>query len=180
MHVRYSMSRGMPLVDDRSDDLLATVSGIFLHPDLGKVEGLFVRTQAGDGFLSVNDIAHWGRSIVVRDIDAIGPLDERVRLSALWNEGRTILGQRIVTEAGMIVGTCADVQFETETFRIEWLFPRRWFRWKRPIPAGAIIEVRPDAVCVREPEIPAGPAAAADQAAMAALEAIGGTTTAQG
>lgn len=175
MHVRYSMSRGMPLVDDSSDEMLGALSGVFVHPDLGKIEGVFVRAAHGEEFLAVEDIAHWGKSIVVRDHSAIAPLEDRVRLTALWNEGRPVLGQRIVTEAGKILGTCADLQFETDTFRLEWLFPRRWFRWKRPIPASAIIEVRPDAVCVRDGAATV-PVAATDQAAIAALEAIGGAS----
>ncbi len=177
MHVRFSMCLGMTVADGRSDDLLGTVTGIFIHPDLGKLEGFFVRTAAGDEFLAVSDIAHWGRSIVIRDVDAIARLEERVRLSSLWHEGRTVLGQRLVTEAGAVLGTCADVQFETDTFRLEWLFPRKWLRWKRPIPVSAIIEVRADAVCVRDAETPAK--AAPNAAAVAALEALG-TTPAQG
>jgi sporulation protein YlmC with PRC-barrel domain len=163
------MSVGMPVVDDGSDEAIATVSGVFLHPDLGTLEGLFVQGQNGEEFLSVQDIIHWGRAVVVRDGDVLGPLEERVRLSALWAEGRTVLGQRIATESGDIVGRCADVQFETDTFRLEWLFPRRWFRWKRPIPAGAIIEVRPEAVCVRDAEVPVAAAATA-AANLTALE----------
>lgn len=154
MHVRLSMCRGLRVVDDHADDLIGVVTGVFAHPDLGKVEGLFVRTENGEEFLGVQDIAHWGRMIVVRDPDVLSHLEERVRLQGLWEEGRTIIGQRIVTESGVAIGTCADVQFETDTFRLEWLFPRKWFRWKRPIPAGAIVEVRPDAVCVRDGEVP--------------------------
>jgi|GEM_PF-6484452 len=171
MHVRFSMCLGMPLVDDHNDDLLATVSGVFLHPDLGKVEGLFVHTERGEEFLATSDIAHWGRSIVVRDPDAVAPLEERVRLSALWEEGRPVLGQKIVTESSRMIGTCTDVQFETDTFRLEWLFPRRMFRWKQSIPVGAIIEVRPDAVRIRDMEVPVG-ALPADPT-MNPLDAIG-------
>jgi sporulation protein YlmC with PRC-barrel domain len=176
VHVRLSMCIGMPLVDDRSDELLATVSGIFVHPDLGKVEGLFVRTGRGEEFLAASDIAHWGRSIVVRDRDDIAPLDERVRLSALWDEGRPILDQKMVTEAGRVLGTCRDVQFETDTFRVEWFFPRRWLRWKRPVPASAIVEARPEFVRVRDMDVPVEPLPA-DRAAVGALEAIGGAST---
>lgn len=155
MHVRFTQSRGTAVVDDRSEEMLATVSGIFLHPDKGCVEGFFVRTVSGDQFLAVNDIAHWGKMIVVRDADMVSPLEERVRLQALRQEGRTILGQRIVTEGGVTLGRCVDVQFETETFRLEWLFPKRWWKRGRPIPAGAILEVREDAVCVRDLDVPA-------------------------
>ncbi len=154
MHVRFSMCRGMNVVDDRGDELRATVTGLFIHPDLGKLEGLFVRGDSGEEFLAVQDIAHWGRSIVVRDSEVIAPLEERVRLAQLRAEGRTVLGQKVVTDAGAPLGVCKDVQFETDTFRLEWIFPRKFLRWGRPLPVGAIVEVRPDAVCVRDAEIP--------------------------
>jgi sporulation protein YlmC with PRC-barrel domain len=177
MHVRLSMCIGMPVVDDRSDEALATVTGLFLHPDLGKVEGLFVRTAHGEEFLAVSDIAHWGRSVVVRNHDAIAPLEERVRLSALWDEARPVLGQRIVTEGEKSLGTCKDVQFETDTFRMEWLFPRKMLRWQRPVPVSAIVEVRTDMVRVRDVFAPAQ-ALPLEDVAVGALEAIGGGTTA--
>lgn len=171
VHVRYTMSVGMPVMDDRSDDVVATVSGVFIHPDLGKLEGVFVRGSAGEEFLSVQDIVHWGKAVMVRDSDVLAPLDERVRLSQLWAEGRSVLGQRIVTESGRVIGRCADVQFETDTFRLEWIFPRHWLRWKRPIPASSIVEVRTEAICVREAEVPV-----AEGGALGALE----TTAVQG
>lgn len=168
----------MQVIADHSGDSVGRVTGIFLHPDTGKVEGLFVWAPAGEQFLGVLDIAHWGRSIVVRDEDVLAPLHDRVRLAALWDEGRTVLGQRILTESGRVLGRCADVQFETDTFRVEWLFPKRWWRWKRPIPVGLVLEVRPDAVVVREQELPVSDTGA--RAADLALDAVTGTTPAQG
>lgn len=159
----------MPVVDDRGDEAIASVSGVFIHPDLGKLEGIFVRTNDAELFLAVQDIVHWGRTIVVCDSDVLGPLDERVRLSSLWSEGRTVLGQRIVTESGMAIGRCGDVQFETDTFRLEWLFPRKWLRWQRPIPAASIIEVKADAIVVRNAEVPLE-AAGTEQASLVPLE----------
>lgn len=178
MHVRFTMCLGMPVVDDGSGDLLGAVSGIFLHPDTGTVEGLFVKTANGEEFLAAADIGHWGRTIVVRNSETLSPLEDRVRLLALWNEGRTIVGQPVVTEGGTVLGRCRDVQFETETFRLEWIFPRRWLRWRRPIPAGAIVEVRADAVCVRDVDVPAP--TKADDAAMRVVDAAMGMPPAQG
>jgi sporulation protein YlmC with PRC-barrel domain len=177
MHVRLSMCIGMPVVDDRSDEALATVTGVFLHPDLGKVEGLFVMTARGEEFLATSDIAHWGRSVVVRDPDAIAPLEELVRLSALWDEARPVVGQRIVTETERFLGRCKDVQFETDTFRMEWLFPRKMLRWQRPVPVTAVVEVTADMVKVRDAYAPVQ-AMPVQDVAVGALEAIGGGTTA--
>lgn len=177
MHVRLSMCIGMPVVDVRSDEVFAAVTGLFLHPDLGKVEGLFVMTDRGEEFLATSDIAHWGRSVVVRDPDVIAPLDERVRLSALWEEARPVLGQRIVTEAEKFLGRCKDVQFETDTFRLEWLFPRKMLRWQRPVPVTAIVEVTAEVVKVRDSYAPAQ-VLPMEGMAVTALEAIGGGGTA--
>lgn len=177
MHVRLSMCIGMPVLDERSDEALASVTGIFAHPDLGKLEGLFVMTARGEEFLAVSDISHWGRSVVVRHPDAIATLDERVRLSALWDEARPVVGQRIVTESGKFLGRCKDVQFETDTFRMEWLFPRRMLRWQRPVPVTAVVEVTVDAVKVRDAYAPAQ-ALPLEEVAVSPLEAIGGGTTA--
>lgn len=153
MHVRFLMSVGVPIIASHSDECIGAVSGLFLHPDLGMVEGFFVRTDGGEAFLSVSDISHWGKFITVNDGEVLGPLEERVRLLRLWEEARPILGQKIETESGMFLGRCADVQFDTESFRVEWLFPRRWFRWKRPIPVSSILEVTPEVVRVRDSEI---------------------------
>ncbi len=163
---------GMAIVEDGSGDLLATVRGIFLHPDRGTVEGFFVQTSHGEKFIAVSDITHWGRTIVVRDAESLSHLEERVRLSALREEGRPVIGQKIMTEDGQTVGTCADVQFETETFRLEWIFPRRWFRWKTPLPVACIIDVRPEAVIVRNLLLPPQ-SLASEPLAMNPLDSIG-------
>ncbi len=154
MHVRFSTVRGAPVIADSGEETVGTLSGLLLHPDLGTVEGFFVRTRGilrtEELFLSVRDILHWGKSIQIHDAGVLLPLEEHVRLHRLAEEGRTILGQRILTESGTAFGVCRDVQFETKTFRLEWLFPKKWMRWRPGIPVTAIVEVRPDAVIVHD------------------------------
>jgi len=154
MHVRFSLCREMPILEEGSEQPLGTLFDVFIHPDLGVIEGFFVSIprffSADILFLSAADILHWGNRLYVRDSDVLGPLEERVRLHALWQEGRTMLRQKMMTEGGASLGTCRDVQFDTKSFRIEWLFPRTLLRWRTPVPASAIIEVRPDAVIVKD------------------------------
>ena len=91
----------------------------------------------------------------------LAPAEEIVRLRPLLTDKRTILHQRIVTEGGQMLGRCGDVQFDTKLFMLEWLFPRKFMRWARPIPASSIIIVRNDAIVVRDavmlPDIETGP-----------------------
>jgi uncharacterized protein YrrD len=66
-----------------------------------------------------------------------------------------VLGQKIMTESGRAVGMCKDVQFETKTFRLEWIFPRTWFHWKEAVPRTAILRVQREAIVIRDPAEPA-------------------------
>lgn len=171
MHIRFTHCKGLPVVEEHSQEPLAYVSGVLVHPDMGKVEGFFVQVRhflhSETLFLAVADIAHWGRMIVIRDRDALAPLEEHVRLDALLREGRTVLGQDVRNEEGATFGVCRDIQFETKTFRMEWIFTRALFRRGRSFPVASIIEVQTDAVIVRDQAAVAQPTE--EEAAFAAL-----------
>ncbi|ALM09970.1 MAG: hypothetical protein PeribacterA2_0595 [Candidatus Peribacter riflensis] len=145
----------MPIRAEDTEEVIGVVNGILLHPDRGTVEGFFLRVpgffSSSSLFLSSFDIAHFGRVITVRDHDRIAPAEDFLRVRPLLEDPRSILGQRIQTESGMSMGRCRDVQFETGSLRFTWLFPKRFFRWRDPIAAREIIEVRPAAIIVRDP-----------------------------
>ena len=155
--MRFTASLGLPVLEQETAEVLGRISGMLLHPDTGRVEGFFVRTEGffshEDLFLSPLDIVHWGMRIIVRNRDALSPPEERVRLQPLLDGKRPVLGQPIVTQRGRPLGRCSDVQFSTRDYVLQWLFPRRFFRWGLPIPASQILEVRLDAIVVREPSV---------------------------
>lgn len=136
---------------------MGSVSGILIDPDTGKVEGLFVHMksflQSDVLFLSVLDILHVGTSITIRDADVLSPVDDLVRIQPLLEDNRPVIGQPMRSETGAYIGKCGDVQFDTIAFQVEWLFPRRWFRFRRPLPLSSVIEVRRDAIIVRDPRL---------------------------
>lgn len=154
MHVRLTTCLGAGVVD-RSGEAVGALSGIFLHPDTGKVEGVFVAVPSGmlateHPFCTAEDIVHWGAMIQIGSRDALSPVEDRIRLAPLLAEGRTILRQPIRTENGRTLGICKDIQFDTEKMRVEWLFPKKFFRWGIALPISDVVEVRKDAVIVRE------------------------------
>ena len=154
MRARYTRSLGLPVLEEETGDVLGVLSGMVLQPDTGVVEGFFVRMHgwsANQQFLIAHDILHWGTRITVRSSDVLSTVDDLVRVQSILAQKRPILGQTIVTESGRTLGRCADVQFATGSFCLEWLFPRRWFRWGVPIPASQILEVKPDAIVVKDP-----------------------------
>ncbi len=152
MHLRLSTAIGLPVVDP-SEELLGVISGILINPDTGAIEGVFVRVasflSSETLFVATADIQHWGRRVRVRDADSLSPLEDLVRLQQMMDERRPIIGQLIKTEEGALLGRCADIQFDTRFFRLEWMFPRKLFLWKTPVPAASIQQVRSDAVIVR-------------------------------
>lgn len=155
MHVRFSNCIGLRVFDEEDGECIATISGIFIHPDTAAVEGFFVREQgflhAREHFLPSMDIVHWGTRIRVRSGDVLTDITEMVRLRDVLEDGRYILNQNMITEAGQRIGICKDVQLDTKLFQLEWLFPKRFWRWKRAVPVSAIVEVRRDAVIIRDP-----------------------------
>lgn len=165
MHVRFSTTIGLPVVEESTEEEIAGISGILIHPDTAKIEGFFVRVpsflRAEELFLSAADIAHWGTRVRVRHADALAPVDEHLRLMTLIQDGRTIMRQRIVTEGGKYLGVCRDIQFDTVSFYAEWLFPRTFLRWQRSIPVSSIVIVKPEAIIVRDavliPEVASRP-----------------------
>lgn len=155
MHVRFSTCRHTPVLEERNGDLLGTVENILLNPDTGVVEGFYLDAPGmfGGGaglFLCARDVRRFGKRIDVRDHHVIAPVEDTVRLQSLVQDGRRMLGQRMRTEQGRQLGVCKDVQFDTITFQVQWLFPRRFFRWGIPVSAHNIIEVTQDAIIIRD------------------------------
>lgn len=155
MHTRLSTAIGLPVVDD-TEEPIGSLSGIFIHPDTLVIEGFFVTLpgffSSETLFLPCSGIEHWGNRIRVRHSDVLSHLEEFVRLSGLYDEGRHVLGQQMCTDSGRVLGKCKDVQFDTKVLRLDWLFPRLFVRWGTPIPVRAILRVTNDAVVVRGEE----------------------------
>lgn len=146
----------MNVCDESTGDVLGKITGILLHPERRTVEGFFVSVseilRRREQFLAVADIARIGRRVTVRNREVLGPIADHIRAQAVAAQQRPIIGQTIITEGGKSLGICRDVQFATPSMVLEWLFPRAWLRWGQSIPRSAIIEVRPEAVVVRETE----------------------------
>lgn len=174
MHVRYGSALGLSVLEESTGEMIGAISGIVLHPDQLKVEGFFVHTDGfwgtEDLFLPATSILRWGTSVRITHAHHVAPISEMVRMQSILESGRSVLGQRIVNEEGMYQGICRDVQFSTKDFSLEWLFPKKRWRWRRPLPISAIVEVRPDAVVIREMQLLTEPTAAT---VLAGLDPVG-------
>ncbi len=156
MHVRLSSVLGTPVVDDQTQQFVGLLSDPLIHPDTGKIEGFFVHSAVPDlpsnVFLQTSDIIAWGTNVHVSSIDRLCPPDELVRLQSFFRDPRPFLGQHIrIEDSKRLLGTCSDVQFDTRHCMVEWIFPRRFFIYRQPIPTSDISEVTSDAIWIRDP-----------------------------
>lgn len=156
MHLRFSTCRGMRVVDSRTGEGIGIVSSPLINPDTGHVAGVFVDSSGllRDRvlFITSHDVGSIGQVLRVRGgMETLSSAEDIVRLRPLLTGKRRILGQKVRTEEGRALGRCRDIQFDTMTFLVEWLFPRRFLRWGSPIPVSDIVEVKEEAIVVRDP-----------------------------
>ena len=155
MHIRFSAARGTQFVEEGHEEGIGWLSDILIHPDTGVVEGFFVQVPLTFSntilFCTSLDILRWGVSISVRDRNVLSIASDRIRLRPLLEDGRTVLGQRMQMQSGRCIGRCRDVQFNSDTFKLEWLFPRKYFRFGTAVPISEVIEVTGRAIILRDP-----------------------------
>lgn len=155
MRLRLSTAIGLPVVDE-SEQILGKIADICINPDTLNIEGFFVHIQGFFSseikFLQCIAIEHWGSRIRVRHADSLSPIEELVRISRILEDQRPVMRQMMVTDFGKKMGRCTDIQFDTRSFRLEWLFPRRFLRWGIPIPIRAIVEIKRDAIVIQTKE----------------------------
>lgn len=155
MHLRSSQIRGLPVIDDGTQMVAGFLRSPFLDPDTGRILGFFVIPAllgTGELFLQSSDIASWGTRVHIRSEDRLSPPDELIRLRSAFEDQRPVIGQPIRTkETNRLLGICSDVQFNTRHFVTEWIFPRKFFLARQPLPMADIIEITPDAIWVRDP-----------------------------
>ncbi len=155
MHLRSSQIRGIPIVDDGTQQIVGFLNTPLIDPDSGRILGFFVLAAfmgSGELFLQCSDIVAWGTRVHVRSEDCLSPPGELIRLKSVLGNSRPVIGQPIrIKDTKRNLGICSDVQFSTRHFITEWIFPRKFFIARQPIPMADVLEVTPEAVWVRDP-----------------------------
>lgn len=155
MHLRASQIIGIPVVDDGTQQIVGFLHAPLIDPDTGRILGFFVLSAflgGGEMFLQSLDIAAWGTRVHIRSEECLSPPEELIRLRSALEDPRLIIGQRIRTKTtNRCLGICRDIQFNTRHFMAEWIFPRRFFMSRQPLPMSDILEITPEAIIVKDP-----------------------------
>ena len=153
MHLLRSTAIGTEVIDNLDHQVHGLVYDFLVDADRGKVIALLVKRLGARELhaLQVEDIASWGNRVHVREPDVMAEVSDFIRLEQFMEDPRTLFAQPIVTEQGENIGRCLDFQFRTDTFDLEWIFPRKFFFIKGPaLPVSEILEVTPEAIIIRD------------------------------
>jgi uncharacterized protein YrrD len=152
MHLLYSDTIGTEIIDDIDHQIHGKVADILIDPDKSKIIALLVVIPGASEIyaLHTHDISNWGNRIHIGDANVLGPAVDFVRLQDFLNDPRTVIGQKIKTRDGFCIGKCTDIQFEATTFRVEWIFPRKFFIKKLSLPTSDILEITEDAIIIKD------------------------------
>lgn len=154
MHLLHSAAIGTEIIEDRDHQIIGFVTNVLYDADRGTILALLLRRFDATEIhaLQAMDILSWGKRVHVRNEDVTGEMTDFVRLREALKNQRSIVGQKIQTKGGDVLGRCIDLQLRTETGEIEWLFPRKYFFFAAPpIPASEILEITPEAIIVQDP-----------------------------
>jgi len=142
----------MEVIDSIDHQIHGKAADIIIDPDRGKIVALLIKRTGISQYhgLMVEDIESWGNRIHIRNSDVVGEISDFLRLKPYLEDSRTFVAQPIRTQGGRTIGRCNDVQFRTDTFDLEWIFPRRFFRNGLPLPVSEILKVTPEAIIIKD------------------------------
>jgi len=152
MHLLRSNAIGTEVIDNLDHQVHGFVYDLLVDADRGKVIALLIKRLGARDLhaLLTEDIVSWGNRVHVREPDVMAEASDFIRLEQTLEDPRTLFTQPIITEQGERIGRCLNFQFRTDTFDIEWIFPRKFFFIKGPaLPTSEILEVTPEAIIVK-------------------------------
>ena len=152
MHLLRSNALGTEVIDELDHQIQGVIRDLLIDPDRGKIVACSVQTPFAPEplLLQTQDILSWGKRVHIREKESMGPVDDMLRLQPFLQDERPLISQRIRTKGGISLGKCKDIQFNTEHFEVEWLFPRKFLRKELPLPASDILEITKEAIIVKD------------------------------
>lgn len=148
---------GLAVIDIRDGKKLGAVSETVVSPDDGRLLG-FVLTSGGmlnreESAVEIDDVRSIGRdAITVEGEEHIHrPEATQEAFQAARTSVRTLIGRKLVTRGGSVIGQVADYAINEETRRIgTLLIGGGLFESSDAVPAARVVSVGPDVVVVTD------------------------------
>lgn len=153
MKPRYlSQTFGMPIISSHGNYRVGRIRDILVDHETGNIAAFML---AHHGVVLPQDVLVWKDYLLIHDETHISPLEDIVRVKAVFDRHIPIFGKRVVTEGGLYVGHVYDLEFNPELFCLKNLHTAKiFFIFKfqeRIIPAKQIIQVKKKAIIIKDP-----------------------------
>jgi len=150
---------GTPILSHDEGHPLGQVEDIIIHPDTGRVEGLWVKPftlPMRHAVLPSEGIVAWKKNLYVKDEGAFADPEEIIRISEILARKIRFVGNRVKSESGKRFGRVFDVDFDDRKMYLRYLFVQKtflFFGWSsRYFHYDSIVQVTPEWIVVRDEE----------------------------
>lgn len=152
---------GLAVIDVRDGKKLGTVSETVVSPDDGRLLG-FVLKSGGmlsreESAVEIDDVRSVGADAITVEGEEIihRPEATQPNFQEARTGDRTLIGRKIVTQGGTVLGQVADLVINEEARRLgSILIGGGVFESRDAIPAARVVSVGPDVVIVTDEGVP--------------------------
>lgn len=149
---------GGKVLEHRSGQILALISGIIIDPDTGMVEAFWVKPLTlpfKNAILKSSDILEFKMHLYVKHDSVLAQAEDLIRISEILEDGRSFLGAPVRSESGVSYGKCVNLTFDTGTYALKQIYTRRSILGlirldERIFSYNNIVKVLPDGIIVND------------------------------
>lgn len=153
MLIEYSKLVGLPVFNLENQDRVAELVGFFVDEDDGKLEVLIAKTYGlikRMKFISTKEITELLKdALIIQDSESLVDPAEMVRFNKKYKKRSRIIGEKVITKNGDLIGKVHDFVIESSTLSITRLYVKK-FLDQRIIHASAIIKIERDKITIKD------------------------------
>ena len=151
MEKYHSKTIQIPVINQDGEPL-GIIKKILINFDKGKVIGFIIGRNK---IISPIDIMTWEDYIKINNKDDIVSETEIIEVKTYIKDKRKIIGSKVITEKGKLLGKVIDYTINSNFYSLEKLIVKKTFLKfikfnKQIIPANEIIEIKKNKIIVKE------------------------------
>ena len=152
---------GLAIVDVANGKKLGSADEVVVSPDTGRLLGFVMKSlgvlSPNERIVEMSDVRSIGRDAITVEGDEVARTSEAAaeEFQRARAEKRTLIGRKVVTQDGSMVGTITDYTIDEQEARVKGLIlGGGLFETGDVIPADRVVSVGTDVVVVSEPGRP--------------------------
>ncbi len=155
----YSQIIGTTVLRHENGEAIALIRDIIIHPDTGKIDGLWVRPLTmpiKNAVIQSDAILEWKKNVYIKDEREIAEPEDIIKVSEILSRNIVFIGNQVKNESEEILGRAYDLDFDTDKLYLKNLYVQKSFLGfkyqSRIFSYDSIIKVLPEYILVKDTE----------------------------